>query len=328
MKTVFSGLKPTGEMTIGNYIGAMKHWPKSQSPDARTIFFIPNAHALTVRQNSEDIRRRTLDLAAWLLAVGIEAEKSIILVQSMVPAHSELFWILDNYVTMGELGRMTQFKDKSRKLGSEGQLVGLFSYPVLMAADILLYDSNEVPVGDDQVQHVELTRDIANRFNKLYGTTFAIPKATTPKFGARIMGLDDPTAKMSKSDHPDSYIALNEDADSIRNKFKRAVTDSASEIKYDKSSKAAISNLIEIYCGFSDKTPMEVQEAYAGKGYGEFKADIAELVIEKLSILQKEFEKYRNDEAELMRILSNGSQKAAQIADQKVLDVKKKLGLL
>ena len=328
MKTVFSGLKPTGEMTIGNYIGAMKHWPKSQSADARTIFFIPNAHALTVRQNPEDIRRRTLDLAAWLLAVGIEPEKSILLVQSMVPAHSELFWILDNYTTMGELNRMTQFKDKSKKLGPEGQLVGLFSYPVLMAADILLYDSNEVPVGDDQVQHVELTRDIASRFNKLYGNTFTLPKATTPEFGARIMGLDDPTNKMSKSDHPDSYISLNEDADSIRNKFKRAVTDSASEIKYDKASKPAISNLIEIYCGFSDKTPKEVEEAYAGKGYGEFKSDTAELVIEKLSILQREYDKYRNDEAELISILSSGTKKELKFQTKKVHEVKQKLGLL
>ena len=328
MKTILSGLKPTGEMTIGNYIGAMKHWPLTQGKGNKTIFFVPNAHALTARQDPKEIRKRTLDLAAWLLTVGIDPKESTILIQSMVSAHSELFWILDNYVTMGELNRMTQFKDKSKKLGPEGQLVGLYSYPVLMAADILLYDSNEVPVGEDQIQHVELTRDIANRFNKLYGDTFLLPKATVPKYGARIMSLDEPSVKMSKSDHPDSYIALGEDKDSVIKKFKRAVTDSDSVVSYDKAAKPAISNLIEIYIGFTDKIIEEVEVLYEGKRYGEFKQDLGIIVSDKLAELQHKFEDYRADEASLIEILEQGSAKARQIADKKIIEVKSKIGLL
>ena len=328
MKTVFSGLKPTGEMTIGNYLGAIKHWPLNQSKDNRTIFFVPNSHALTVRQSPEDIKTRTLDLVAWLLTAGIEPSKSIILVQSMVPAHAELFWILDNYVTMGELSRMTQFKDKSHKLGPEGQLVGLFNYPVLMAADILLYESNEVPVGEDQVQHVELTRDIANRFNKLYGETFVLPKATIPNYGGRVMSLDNPSVKMSKSDHPDSYVALGESAESVVNKFKRAVTDSDTQVRYNKIEKPAISNLMEIYAGFSGMSLEEIESKYKGIGYGEFKNDLGELTAEKLSLLQKDFEKYRSNEGSLMSIIEEGSQKASAIANKKLAEVKNKIGLL
>jgi tryptophanyl-tRNA synthetase len=328
MKTVFSGLKPTGEMTIGNYLGAIKHWPLNQSKDNRTIFFVPNSHALTVRQSPKDIKTRTLDLVAWLLTAGIEPSKSIILVQSMVPAHAELFWILDNYVTMGELSRMTQFKDKSHKLGPEGQLVGLFNYPVLMAADILLYDSNEVPVGEDQVQHVELTRDIANRFNKLYGETFVLPKATIPNYGGRVMSLDNPSVKMSKSDHPDSYVALGEPANSVLNKFKRAVTDSDTQVRYNKIEKPAISNLMEIYAGFSGMSLEEIESKYKGIGYGEFKNDLGELTAEKLSLLQKDFEKYRSNEGSLMSIIEEGSQKASAIASKKLSEVKNKIGLL
>ena len=328
MKTVFSGLKPTGEMTIGNYLGAIKHWPLNQSKDNRTIFFVPNSHALTVRQSPEDIKTRTLDLVAWLLTAGIEPSKSIILVQSMVPAHAELFWILDNYVTMGELSRMTQFKDKSHKLGPEGQLVGLFNYPVLMAADILLYESNEVPVGEDQVQHVELTRDIANRFNKLYGETFVLPKATIPNYGGRVMSLDNPSVKMSKSDHPDSYVALGESAESVVNKFKRAVTDSDTQVRYNKIEKPAISNLMEIYAGFSGMSLEEIESKYKGIGYGEFKNDLGELTAEKLSLLQKDFEKYRSNEGSLMSIIEEGSQKASAIANKKLSEVKNKIGLL
>ena len=327
MKTVFSGLKPTGEMTIGNYLGAMKHWPARQE-DARAIFFVPNSHAITVRQHPDELRRRTLDLVAWLLTVGIDAKKSIILVQSMVPAHAELMWILDNYVTMGELSRMTQFKDKSKKTSSEGQLVGLFNYPVLMAADILLYDSDEVPVGEDQVQHVELTRDIANRFNKLYGPTFKIPKAVVPKHGARIKGLDDPKLKMSKSDHPDSYVALGESAESVIKKFKRAVTDSDTTIRHDIKNKPAISNLLEIYAGFDDISVAEAEMKFDGKGYGDFKQALGELVAEKLSELQAKFEQHRSNEAELHKIIASGNTKAAKIANAKLQEVKQKVGLL
>jgi tryptophanyl-tRNA synthetase len=327
MKTVFSGLKPSGDMTIGNYIGAMRHWPKDQGK-ARTIFFVPNAHAITVRQDPVELKKRTLDLVAWLLTVGIDPKQSIILVQSGVSAHAELCWILDNYVTMGELGRMTEYKDKAKKLGPEGQVVGLFTYPVLMAADILLYDSDEVPVGDDQNQHIELARDIATRFNNLYGDTFVLPKAVNPKTGARIMGLDDPTKKMSKSDHPDSFVMLAEPADSVLKKFKRAVTDSGSEIKFDKANKPAVSNLLEIYAGFTDQSIEDIEKQYTGKGYSDFKQDLGELVAEKLSELQAKFEAIRSDETKLAQTIEEGNEKARSIATPKLNEVKEKVGLL
>lgn len=327
MKTVFSGLKPSGDMTIGNYLGAMKHWPKDQG-DARTIFFVPNAHAITVRQDPELLKKRTLDLVAWLITVGVDPSKSIILVQSMVSAHAQLCWILDNYVTMGELSRMTEYKDKAKKLGPEGQLVGLFTYPVLMAADILLYSTDEVPVGEDQKQHIELTRDIASRFNQLYGETFVLPKAVTPSNGARIMGLDDPTRKMSKSDHPDSFIMLGESAQSVIAKFKRAITDSDSKITYDKANKPAISNLLEIYAGFGDMSIEGVEEKYSETGYGEFKQDLGELVAEQLTGLQAKYDTIRSDEVMLMQIIEQGNEKARIIADEKLREVKEKVGLL
>ncbi len=327
MKTVFSGLKPSGDMTIGNYLGAMKYWPAHQGI-ARTIFFVPNAHAITVRQDPAELRKRTYDLIAWLLTVGLDPKQSIILVQSKVSAHAELCWILDNYVTMGELGRMTEYKDKSQKLGPTGQLVGLFNYPVLMAADILLYSADEVPVGEDQRQHLELARTIAERFNRLYGETFTLPKATVPKFGARIMSLDNPSKKMSKSDHPDSFIMLAETADSIRKKFKRAVTDSDNTIVYDKTAKPAVSNLLDIYAGFSEEEISDIEKRYKGKGYGDFKSELAELVVEKLTSLQSEFNTIRADEAKLDAVINDGSAKAAKIANEKLDEAKDKIGLL
>lgn len=327
MKTIFSGLKPSGDMTIGNYLGAMKYWPKDQDKH-RTIFFIPNLHAITVRQDPELLKQRTFDLVAWLMTVGVDPEKSIILVQSMVSEHAELAIILNNYVTMGEMSRMTQYKDKAKKASPEGLLVGFFDYPALMAADILLYDSNEVPVGEDQVQHVELTRDIANRFNKLYGSTFVLPQAIAPKTGKRIMSLDDPTQKMSKSDHPDSAIALMESSDSTISKFKRAVTDSDNSIVYDKSNKPAISNLLEIYAGFADIGIEDIEKRYDGKGYGEFKQDLGELVASKLDKLQQKYKTIRSNEADLMQIIEQGNAKAEQIANKKLKEVKEKIGLL
>lgn len=314
-------------MTIGNYLGAMRHWPLQQGK-ARTIFFVPNEHAITVRQDPADLKKRTLDLVAWLIAVGLDPNKTIILVQSKVTAHAELCWILDNYVTMGELSRMTEYKDKSKKLGPEGQVVGLFTYPVLMAADILLYDSDEVPVGEDQKQHIELTRHIAERFNKLYGETFVLPKATIPTSAGRIMSLDDPARKMSKSDHPDSFIMLAESADSIAAKFKRAVTDSDNLIKYDKANKPAISNLLEIYAGFNEESIENIEKKYIGVGYGRFKQELGELVTQKLLALQSEFEKIRSDEPKLLEIIEQGSAKATQIANKKLAEVKEKVGLL
>lgn len=327
MKTVFSGLKPSGDMTIGNYLGAMKHWPKDQGKH-RTIFFIPNLHAITTRQDPIQLKKRTLDLVAWLLTVGVDPDQSIILVQSMVPQHAELAWILNNYVTMGEMSRMTQYKDKAKKAGPEGLLVGFFDYPALMAADILLYDSNEVPVGEDQIQHIELTRDIAKRFNTIYGDTFVVPKGVIPDTGARIMSLDNPKIKMSKSDHPDSSISLTESTDSILKKFKRAVTDSDNKIAYDKANKPAISNLIEIYSGFTDTSVAEIEKKYADKNYAIFKSDIGEIVAHKLSLLQNDFNNIRSDEASLYSIIDVGNSKASQIASEKLKIVKEKTGLL
>lgn len=328
MKTVFSGLKPSGEMTIGNYLGAMKYWPSYQHENVRTIFFVPNSHAITVRQDPKLLKQRTLDLVAWLLTVDINPEQSIILVQSMVPAHAELAWILNNYVTMGEMGRMTQYKDKAKKVGPEGLLVGFFDYPALMAADILLYDSNEVPVGQDQVQHVELTRDIANRFNKLYGETFVLPQAVTPKTGTRIMGLEDPSRKMSKSDHPDSAIALMDNRENILKKFKKAVTDSDNRVLYDKVNKTAVSNLLEIYSGFTDMSIKEIENLYSKKNYSEFKSDLGRIVADKLIKLQSKFNSIRKNETSLMDIIQQGSIKADKIASQKLKIVKEKIGLL
>ena len=223
---------------------------------------------------------------------------------------------------------MTEYKDKSQKLGPEGQLVGLFNYPVLMAADILLYSADEVPVGEDQRQHLELARTIAERFNQLYGNTFVLPKATIPKSGARIMSLDDPTKKMSKSDHPESFIMLAETPDDIRKKFKRAVTDSDNKVVYDKKGKPAVSNLLEIYAGFSGEDIAQIEKRFIGKGYGDFKSELAELVVEKLTKLQAEFYKIRDNEAMLDKVIDSGSAKAAEIANEKLREVKDKIGLL
>lgn len=328
MKTVFSGLKPSGDMTIGNYLGAMKHWPVGQESQ-RSIFFVPNLHAITVRQDATLLKSRTYDLVAWLLAVGVDPKQSVILVQSKVSAHAELAWILNNYVTMGELSRMTQFKDKSQKAGPEGQLVGLFDYPVLMAADILLYQADEVPVGEDQKQHVELTRDIATRFNNLYGEVFTLPKATIPKVAARIMSLDDPTVKMSKSsDSEDSYIALADSPEAVERKIKRAVTDSDGVVRYDKAAKPGIANLLDIYSVFSDQPIKAIEAQYDGKGYGDFKKGLIEVVNRELEILQSKFSEYRSNKAALDEVIEEGSVAAAEIANDTLAQVKKRVGLL
>lgn len=326
MKRVLSGIKPSGDMTIGNYLGAMARWGELQD-GAEAIFFVANLHAITVRQDPEELRRRTLDLVAWFLTVGIDPDKTIICVQSMLPVHSELAWILNNYTTIGELNRMTQFKDKAGKSGAEGQLVGLYDYPVLMAADILLYDADEVPVGDDQVQHIELTRDIASRFNNLYGETFKLPKPTLGETSRRIMSLDDPSVKMSKSGTVASYVALDDDRETVIAKFKRAVTDSGSTIEAT-DNKPAVTNLLEIYAGFSGKSIAQLEQEYVGAGYGQFKQDLGEQVADKLAELQEVFAGYRSDEGELMGIIATGNRKASESAAVKLEDVKRKIGLL
>jgi len=327
LKRIVSGIKPSGDLTIGNYLGAMKGWAENQNPENENFFFIANLHAITVRQDAEQLRKRSLDIAAWLVTVGVDPNKSVIFVQSMLPAHSEICWILNNYVTMGELGKMTQFKDKSSKSGKDGQLAGLYDYPVLMAGDVLLYDADEIPVGLDQTQHVELSRTIAQRFNNQHGETFKIPKATLSKTSSKIMSLNEPDKKMSKSGSADSYIILEDHKDSVIKKFKRAVTDSGSEIKHSKD-KPAVSNLLNIYSEFSGNTIAEIEKDYEGKGYGQFKGDLGELVAEKLIKLQNSFSELRNDEDRLEGIIREGNKKAGTIANEKMSIIKNILGLL
>lgn len=327
MKRVVTGVKPSGELTLGNYLGAMKHWAQEQH-GRENYYFIPNLHALNARPEPKALADNTTGAVAWLLAVGVDPNAATIFVQSDVPAHSELAWILNNYVTMGELSRMTQFKDKSHKTGSEGQVVGLFQYPVLMAADILLYDADEVPVGDDQKQHVELTRDIAERFNNLYGHTFKLPQPIIPKMGARIMNLQEPTVKMSKSDADNSgNIMLMDDPETIRAKIRRAVTDSGEGIKAS-ADKPAITNLIHILGACTDQTVEQIERHNAGKGYAEFKADVAEAVVEALEPLQTRYQDIQDDKSQIAEVLADGATKAGDVAHAKLLMVKEKLGLV
>ena len=328
MKRVVSGIKPSGDLTIGNYLGAMKRWAENQHLEGyENFFFIANLHAITVKQDAGQLKKRTFDIVAWLLTVGVDPNKSVIFIQSMIPAHSEICWILNNYVTMGELGKMTQFKDKSSKSGKEGQLVGLYDYPVLMAGDVLLYDADEVPVGMDQTQHIELARTIAQRFNNQHGEIFKIPKATLSKSSAKIMSLNDASKKMSKSESTDSYIGMDEEPDVMIKKFKRAVTDSDNKIRFGKD-KPEISNLLTIFSEFADKPVVEIEKDYEGKGYGQFKSDLGELVADKLKGLQMTFNEIRNDELRLNNIITEGNRKAGTIANEKVGIVKEILGLV
>ncbi|MCC7289444.1 tryptophan--tRNA ligase [bacterium] len=326
MKTILSGVQATGKMHIGNYLGAMKPWVDWQN-QGRAFFFIPDLHTLNVRPDAETLRGNIYDTVAWLLAVGIDPRKSTIFVQSRVPAHAELCWILQNYVTMGELNRMTQYKDKSSKRGADGQVVALYTYPVLMAADILLYSADIVPVGEDQKQHVELTRDIATRMNNIYGDCFVVPEPALPQVGARVMSLTTPTIKMSKSDaNQNGNIMLADEPKVITKKIKRAVTDSGSTIELS-DDKPAIANLLQVYAGFSDMSVPEVANKYAGVGYGTFKTELAELVVEQISQLQMDYEVIRQDKKRLDDVIEEGSQRAAGIAQKKLNGIKQKIGL-
>ena len=329
MKRILSGIRANNELTLGNYLGALKPWVELQSKgEAEYFYFIPNLHSLTARQDGAALRGNTLSNVAWFVAAGLDPSKVTLYAQSQISAHSEMAWIFNNYVTMGELSRMTQFKDKSRKGGSEGQLVGMFTYPALMAADILLYDADEVPVGDDQRQHVELARDIAERFNNLYGPTFKLPKAVSPVTGARVMNLQDPKSKMSKSDEDSSgVILLSDEADVIKQKIKRAVTDSGSEIKAG-DDRPAISNLLEIYSAVRGDSTSTLEQRYAGKGYGDLKEDLGEAVAEHLSAIKVRHDELLSDERKLSAILEDGREKASAIAEEKLSQVKTTLGLL
>jgi len=321
---VFSGAQPSGELSIGNYMGALRQWVKMQD-DFDCIYCIVDLHAITARQDPTQLRKATLDTLALYLACGIDPNKSTIFVQSHVAEHSQLGWALNCYTYFGELSRMTQFKDKSARY-AENINAGLFDYPVLMAADILLYQTNQVPVGEDQKQHLELSRDIAGRFNALYGDTFAVPEPFIPKSGARVMSLQDPTKKMSKSDdNRNNVIGLLEDTKSVTKKIKRAMTDSEEPpvIRYDQAAKPGVSNLLDILSGVNGKSIAELEAEFEGQMYGHLKGAVAEAVSEMLTGLQERFHQYRADEAFLQQVMREGAEKArsrAQVTLKKVYE--------
>ena len=323
-KVILSGIQPTGIFTLGNYIGAIRNWGKMQE-EYQCAYFIADLHALTVRQEPAALRRQTLEAFALLLACGIDPEKSLVFIQSQVPTHSELAWILSCYTQFGELSRMTQFKDKSAK-HADNVNAGLFSYPALMAADILLYQTNLVPVGVDQRQHLEICRDIAMRFNGIYGDVFTIPEGYIPKVGAKIMSLQDPTKKMSKSDPEETFISLLDDADTIRRKIKRAVTDSDGEIRFDPENKPGVSNLLSIMSALGAGDVEALAAEMAGKGYGDLKARTTDCVIAALEPLQAEYKRLIADKTYLQGILDENAKTAAYLANKTLRKVQKKVG--
>ncbi len=324
MKIIFSGIQPTGNLHIGNYLGAVLQWVKLQNEND-AIYCIVDEHAITLPQEPEKLRQATMDAAITILAAGIDPEKSLIFIQSHVPAHAELGWILNTFTPMGELERMTQYKEKK----SKSTFAGLFNYPTLMAADILLYKTEGIPVGEDQVQHIELARSLAERFNNRFGETFVLPKPLLKKETARIMSLTEPEKKMSKSDESDkSRINLTDAPDIIREKIKSAVTDSGKDIRYDEKEKPAISNLLNIYSGFSGKSVAEIEKEFNGTSYAEFKSALAEVIVNALMPFQTRYEELQNEKSEVLKILKRGSGKAAQRAAPMLSDVKEKIGFL
>lgn len=323
---VFSGIQPTHELHIGNYIGALKQWTNLQQKK-RCLFCIVDLHAITVPQDPKKLRANILEAAAVYLAVGIDPTKCTMYVQSEVPEHAELSWILGTIAKVSELERMTQFKDKSKKQ-VQGVNAGLFSYPILMAADILLYDANQVPVGEDQMQHLELARVIARRFNERFGETFKIPQPLIQKVGARIMSLQDPEKKMSKSDPSESSkILLSDKPEIIRKKIMRAVTDTEGAIRFDQEKKPAVSNLISLYHHTTGLSVKDIESEFEGKGYGDFKKALAEAVIAELDPIRKKIEEYRADSGELERILDEGRDIAKDMARRKMKLVRDRVGL-
>ena len=323
-KRILSGIQSSGLLTLGNYIGALRNWGTLQD-DYDCFYCVADLHSITVRQDPAQFRKRAMEIFTIYLASGIDPEKSTLFFQSHVSAHAELNWILNCYTYMGELQRMTQFKDKSAK-HADNINSGLFTYPVLMAADILLYQADLVPVGHDQLQHLEITRDIANRFNNIYGDVFTMPEPYIGKVGARIMSLAEPTSKMSKSDpNPNGYIAILDDRDTIIRKFKKAVTDSDGEIAY-KEGKDGINNLLSIYSAITNKTIDEAVLEFQGKGYGEFKLAVAETVADTLAPLQDRFNKLSQDKAYLKSVYEKGAEKAAHTAYKTLRKVYKKVG--
>jgi len=326
-KTIFSGIKPSGSLTLGSYIGAIKNWVDLQ--DAyNCLYCIVDMHAITVRQNPADLRRRSLEQLAQYIACGLDPEKNILYIQSHVPAHAELGWVLGCYTMFGELSRMTQFKDKSAK-NADNINAGLFTYPVLMAADILLYQADLVPVGEDQKQHVEITRDIAKRFNGVYGDTFTLPEPFIPKTGARIMSLSVPENKMSKSEIEDGgCVCLMDKPEDIMRNFKRAVTDSDTVVRFDPENKKGISNLMTIYSSATGKSFDAIEAEFAGRGYGDFKLAVGESVVEMLRPVREKAEDLLKNKDYLESIYADGAQKAAYLARKTLDKVYRKVGFV
>lgn len=324
-KTIFSGIQPSGNLHLGNYLGAITQWVEMQAEN-KCIFCVVDYHAITVKQDTKALNRQILDTVKVYLASGIDTKKSVIFQQSDIKEHTELGWVLNcSAARMSDLNKMTQFKDKSGD-NQDNVGVGLFDYPVLMAADILLYNTDVVPVGDDQVQHVELTRTLARRFNKTYGEVFRMPKVELRKEGARIMGLDDPTKKMSKSASSEyNYINLTDKPEVAKKKIMKAVADSESVVKYDIEKKPGISNLLTIYSLLSGTKISELEKQYAGKGYGDFKKDLAEVVAEFLTGFQERFNKISDEEA--LKVLAAGAEEIQPIAEETMTKVKQSLGI-
>ncbi|MBT0719288.1 tryptophan--tRNA ligase [Rosenbergiella epipactidis] len=326
---VFSGAQPSGELSIGNYMGALRQWVQMQD-DYHCIYCIVDQHAITVRQDAAALRKATLDTLALYLACGIDPEKSTIFVQSHVPEHAQLSWVLNCYTYFGELSRMTQFKDKSSRY-AENINAGLFDYPVLMAADILLYQTQQVPVGEDQKQHLELSRDIAQRFNAIYGDIFKVPEPFIPKSGARVMSLLEPTKKMSKSDdNRNNVIGLLEEPKAVVKKIKRAVTDSDEPpvVRYDVKNKPGVSNLLDILSGVTGQSITELESAFEGQMYGHLKGAVAEAVSGMLTDLQARYHHFRNDEVLLNKIMKEGAEKASAQAKQTLDKVYEAIGFV
>ena len=323
-KTIFSGMQPSGYVTLGNYLGALRNWTKLQD-EYNCLYCIVDMHAITVRQDPIKLRQQARTLLMQYIAAGLDPEKNIIYYQSHVPQHAELSWVLNCFTYMGELNRMTQFKEKSQS-HADNINAWLFTYPVLMAADILLYQADLVPVGEDQRQHLEITRDIAARFNGLYGDVFKIPEAYIGKVGARVMALQEPTKKMSKSDeNKNNAIALLDEPNIIMSKIKKAVTDSDNEVRYSED-KPGVSNLLNIYCAVTDKTMAEAEREFAGSNYGQFKTAVGEAVVANLEPIQKRVKELEKDKAYIDGIIKTNAEKAQRIAQKTLTKVHRKIG--
>ena len=328
-KTIFSATQPSGKITLGNYLGALRNWVDLQE-DYNALYCVADAHAITVRQDPAALRRQTLELYAQFIACGLDPEKNTLFIQSHVPAHTQLGWVLNCYTMFGELSRMTQFKDKSAK-NAENINGGLFTYPALMAADILLYQPDYVPVGSDQKQHVELCRDVATRFNNIYGDVFKIPEPYIPTVGARVMSLSSPENKMSKSDKdPNGTVYLLDRPEDIMRKFKKAITDSDTErcVRFDVESKPGVANLMSIYSACTGKTFAQIEAEFEGKGYGAFKPAVGEAVVETLRPIREETERLLKDKAYLESVYKAGAEKASYIANKTLRKVYKKVGFV